>query len=181
MIALKGRIFNGEGITENGVVFIEGGRISKVGKDLDTSGFNTIEGGFITPGLIDAHVHFFGTVNDNVLEWNITPEGLSAARSASDMIRLLSAGFTTVRDLGSKSAIYLSRAEREGTLIGPRIIASGYSVAETGGNDDPKDLPLDVAQRLSYSFYCDSPWECRKAVRMSIRQGAEVIKGYFVF
>ncbi|QIW23931.1 hypothetical protein EWF20_07050 [Sulfolobus sp. S-194] len=68
------------------------------------------------------------------------------------MIRLLSAGFTTVRDLGSKSEIYLSKAEKEGTIIGPRVIASCYSIAETGGNDDPTDLPLDMAQRLSYSF-----------------------------
>ncbi|MQL54345.1 metal-dependent hydrolase family protein [Acidianus ambivalens] len=177
MLAIKGKLFDGEKVDE-GVVLIEGGKIIKVGKDIDTSDVKVIEGDFITPGLIDAHVHFFGVSNDNVLEWNITSEGLSTARSVSDMIRLLSAGFTTVRDLGSKSAVYLSKAEKEGTIIGPRVIASGYSIAETGGNDDPKDLPLDMAQRLSYSFYCDSPWECRKAVRLAIRQGAGVIKVY---
>jgi len=121
---------------------------------------------------------FFGVKEDNLISWNLTPEGLSVARSFKDMINLLASGFTAVRDLGSKSAIFLSKAEKEGYIPGPRIIASGYSIAETGGNDDPTDLPLDMAQRLSYSFYCDSPWECRKAVRLAMRQGAEVIKIY---
>ena len=61
---------------------------------------------------------------------------------------------------------------------GPRIIPAAKSLAQTGGDDDPKNLPLDIAQRLSYWYYCDGPWECRKAVRLCLRDGAEVIKVY---
>lgn len=75
-------------------------------------------------------------------------------------------------------ALGLAEAIEEGRLLGPRIVASGYSIAETGGNDDPRDLPLEMGQSISYSFYCDSPWECRKAVRKCVRQGADVIKVY---
>lgn len=174
--AIKGIIFDGEKIIGEKYIIIEGANISKISND--DEGLKVYEGKFIVPGLIDAHMHFFGVENDNVLEWNVVSGELSTARSVGDMIRLLGSGFTTVRDLGSKSAIALARAEKEGRIIGPRVIASGYSLAETGGDDDPKVLPLDMAQRLSYSFYCDSPWECRKAVRLALRQGAEVIKVY---
>ncbi len=173
---IKGVVFDGEKLLGEKYVIVEKNKIVKI-SDSD-EGLKVYEGKFIIPGLIDAHMHFFGVINDNVLEWNVTSGELSTARSAGDMIRLLASGFTTVRDLGSKSAIALAKAEKEGRFIGPRVIASGYSLAETGGDDDPKVLPLDMAQRLSYSFYCDSPWECRKAVRLAIRQGAEVIKVY---
>ncbi|BCU67031.1 amidohydrolase [Sulfolobales archaeon HS-7] len=169
-----GKVFNGE-------KFVEEMEFSVVGDIISTGDGEKeeLKGNYVAlPGLIDSHMHFFGVLNDNLLEWNLTPEGLSTARSTLDMLKLLAAGFTTVRDLGSKAAIHLSLAEREGSIIGPRVIASGYSLAETGGNDDPRVLPLDIAQRLSYSFYCDSPNECRKAVRLAIRQGAEVIKVY---
>lgn len=169
---LTGEVFDGEKFIGVRTIVVEEGKIKEIRKPEGESQ------GIIIPGLIDAHVHFFGVKEDKLLAWNITPEGLSVARSFKDMINLLAAGFTAVRDLGSKSAIFLSKAEKEGYIPGPRVIASGYSIAETGGNDDPIDLPIDMAQRLSYSFYCDSPWECRKAVRLAIRQGAEVIKIY---
>lgn len=169
---ITGEVFDGERFIGTKTIVIEGRIIKEVKSPEGESQ------GIILPGLIDAHVHFFGVKEDKLLTWNITPEGLSVARSFKDMINLLAAGFTAVRDLGSKSAIFLSKAEKEGYIPGPRVIASGYSLAETGGNDDPVDLPIDMAQRLSYSFYCDSPWECRKAVRLAIRQGAEVIKIY---
>jgi len=169
---LTGEVFDGEKFIGTKTIVIEENKIKEIRDQEEESK------GIILPGLIDAHIHFFGVKEDNLISWNLTPEGLSVARSFKDMINLLASGFTAVRDLGSKSAISLSKAEKEGYIPGPRIIASGYSIAETGGNDDPTDLPLDMAQRLSYSFYCDSPWECRKAVRLAMRQGAEVIKIY---
>ncbi|ACP35011.1 amidohydrolase [Sulfolobus islandicus L.S.2.15] len=179
MIALVGKIFDGEKIIDKGTVIIEGNNIIKVIEGVETpQGAQVINGDFIMPGLIDAHMHFFGVEEDNVLSWNIVNEIDVAIRSTRDMERLLRSGFTSVRDLGSKVATRLSYLQNKGEIIGPTVIASGYSLAITGGDDDPKDLPLDIAQRLSYSFYCDSPYECRKAVRMVIRQGAGVVKVY---
>ncbi|MEM3226164.1 MAG: amidohydrolase family protein [Saccharolobus sp.] len=177
-IVLVGKVFDGERVIEKGTVIIEGNKISRVIEGIEEKGDKVIKADFIMPGLIDAHIHFFGVEEDNLLSWNIVNEIDVAIRSTRDMERLLRSGFTTVRDLGSKVAVRLDKLQRKGEIIGPTVIASGYSLAITGGNDDPKDLPIDIAQKLSYSFYCDSPYECRKAVRMAIRQGASVIKVY---
>jgi len=178
MIALVGKIFDGEKVIEKGTAIIEGDRISKVVEGEEIPPNAEVIRGFIMPGMVDAHLHFFGVEEDNVLSWNLVNEIDVAIRSTKDMEKLLRSGFTLVRDLGSKVAVNLDKLQRKGEIMGPTVIASGYSLAVTGGNDDPKSLPLDIAQRLSYSFYCDSPYECRRAVRLAIRQGARVIKVY---
>jgi imidazolonepropionase-like amidohydrolase len=185
-LVLKGSIFDGSEYYEDGIVVVDDstGLISDCGKSSDVQTpadvRRTISGeGFtILPGLIDCHVHFFGSLHYDLMEWVTTPDALVALRSVEDLRKLLHAGFTTVRDLGSKVGTFLARAVNEHAVAGPRIIAAGKSLAQTGGNDDPKILPLDIAQELSYSYYCDSPWEGRKAVRLCVRDGAEVIKVY---
>ncbi|ACP34928.1 amidohydrolase [Sulfolobus islandicus L.S.2.15] len=179
MITLVGKIFDGERIIEQGTVIVENNKIERIVEGIEIpQGSKVIHGNFIMPGLVDSHLHFFGVEEDNVLSWNIVNEIDAAIRSTRDMERLLRSGFTLVRDLGSKVAVRLDYLQRRGEILGPTVIASGYSLAITGGNDDPKDLPIDIAQRLSYSFYCDFPYECRKVVRMAVRQGARVIKVY---
>ncbi len=184
-VILKGRLFDGEEVFEKGEVVIDtaSGIISAAGergsveepKDARTV---EVEGSTITPGFIDVHMHFFGSRSLDLPEWNVTPAETVAIRSVPDMWNLLSAGFTTVRDLGSKVGTHLSKAERDGDIKGPRVISAAKSLAQTGGNDDYKLLPLHMAHELSYSYYCDSPWECRKAVRLCMRDGAEAIKVY---
>jgi imidazolonepropionase-like amidohydrolase len=185
-IAIMGSIFDGREFFENGIVVVDEstGLISDCGKSSDvqvpkdTSKTISGDGFTILPGLIDSHVHFFGSTRYDLMEWVTTPDALVALRSVDHLRRLLYAGFTTVRDLGSKVGTFLARAVNEGVVEGPRIISAAKSLAQTGGDDDPKILPLDIAQRLSYSYYCDGPWECRKAVRLCLRDGAEVIKVY---
>jgi imidazolonepropionase-like amidohydrolase len=178
----KGRIFDGKDVIEQGWVAIgNDGIISEVGEGkFPHSGENIIEGKdqTILPGLIDAHMHFFGCRYEDIAEWNLVPSELASIRSVTDMKNLLMAGFTTVRDLGSKTAVHLAQAEIEGDIIGPHVIASGHSLAQTGGNDDLKILPLEMSKALSYSYYCDGPWECISAVRKVIREGGTVIKVY---
>ncbi|MCL4451170.1 MAG: amidohydrolase family protein [Candidatus Thermoplasmatota archaeon] len=178
----KGRIFDGKDIIEEGWVGIgNDGLISEVGEGkFAHSAENITEGRDLTilPGLIDAHMHFFGCRYEDIAEWNLISGELASVRSVTDMRNLLMAGFTTVRDLGSKTAVHLAQAEIEGDIIGPSVIASGHSLAQTGGNDDLKFLPLEMAKSLSYSYYCDGPWECVSAVRKVIREGATVIKVY---
>ncbi|WP_171823589.1 amidohydrolase family protein [Thermogymnomonas acidicola] len=135
----------------------------------------------VLPGLIDTHIHFFGTASHDLADWVLEPVEVLVVNSVNDARHLIRAGFTTVRTLGDKVSLGLSRAEKVGSLYGPpRIVSAGFSIAETGGgDDDPKFLPYEVAKALSYSYYCDGPWECRKAVRLNIRNGgAEAIKAY---
>jgi len=130
------------------------------------------------PGLIDTHIHFFGTENHSLMDWVLTSDVMLTIKSVKDAESLLNSGFTTVRTMGDKVSLDMSKAEKNNMLYGPRIISSGYSISETGGNDDPKFLPVERAKEVSYSYYCDGPWECRKAVRMNLRNGAEAIKAY---
>ncbi|HLH85746.1 MAG TPA: amidohydrolase family protein [Thermoplasmataceae archaeon] len=181
---LQGRIFDGESFIENGEVQIDENseniefvneRRSKISRVEDKKLSDEIT---IMPALIDAHIHFFGTKNYSLLDWVLTPDVMLTINSVNDARKLIDSGFTTVRALGDKVSLDMSKAEKLGLLIGPRIISAGYSLACTGGNDDPKSLPLEIAKKVSYSYYCDGPWECRKAVRTNLRNGAEVIKAY---
>ncbi|MGC2289119.1 MAG: amidohydrolase family protein [Thermoplasmata archaeon] len=134
--------------------------------------------GTIVPGFVDAHLHLMGARKYDLLEWTSNPPMRSALRCVPDLRRLLEAGFTAVRDLGSKAGPALRQAVDDGEFPGPRIVTSGRSLAETGGDDDPITFPPDIAARLAYSIFCDGPWECRKAVRQVVREGANVIKLY---
>ena len=184
-LVLRGRLLTQDGLIQSGLLVIdqETGLIEDVGeKDAlelpKDERVLDIGNGTILPGLMDAHMHFFGSASQSLTEWVTTPETLVALRSVTDMKKLLMAGFTTVRDLGSNAGVHIARAEREGAIEGPSVIAASKSLSQTGGNDDPLMLPLRIAQELSYSYYCDGPWECRRAVRMCVRDGAEVIKVY---
>jgi len=184
-VVFRGRLFDGEKTIEDGTVVVhqEEGRIVDAGPSSDVErpkGARVIshQGATIVPGLMDAHMHFFGSTKHDLMDWVTVPETMTALRGVAEMRKLLHAGFTAVRDLGSKTGAYISQAEREGLIEGPRVIAAAKSLAQTGGNDDPPSLPLGISQQLSYSYYCDGPWECRRAVRLCIRDGAEVIKVY---
>lgn len=184
-LALYGSIFDGREFFEDGVVVFDdsSGLIEACGRRSEVevpASANRVGGErlCILPGLIDAHVHFFGSKTRSLLDWVSVPETLCALRSVRDLSALLRAGFTTVRELGSKASTHLARAVEEGVIEGPTIIASSKSIAQTGGDDDPLIFPPNIARALSYSYYCDGPWECRRAVRMALRDGARVIKVY---
>jgi imidazolonepropionase-like amidohydrolase len=184
-LVFRGRLFDGTEVIEDGTVVVDqtsgrvvdAGRRRDVAEPKDAKVFSR-DGATILPGLMDAHMHFFGSSSYSLAEWVMVPEAMTALRGVRDMRKLLHAGFTAVRDLGSKAGTYISQAEREGAIEGPRVIPSSKSLAQTGGDDDLTILPLEISQRLSYSYYCDGPWECRRAVRMCLRDGAEVIKVY---
>jgi len=185
-LVLKGDAFTGSEFIEQGIIIVDqsNGTIEDAGRqgevDEPSGETRTIadKGTTILPGLIDTHVHFFGTPGPNIIDWVTVPEPLAAVRSVRDLYRLLYAGFTTVRDLGSKVGTYLSQAVKEGVIEGPRVISASRPLSRTGGNDDPSPLPLPIAEELSYSYHCDGPWECRKAVRKVIRDGGEAVKLY---
>ncbi len=174
----RGRFFDGNKLHENAEIGINDSTgVIEYLEDSKNSDPRYKDVTFI-PGLIDVHMHFFGTAHHSLLEWVTTSDVLLTIRSINDANNLLYAGFTTVRTLGDKVSLDMSKAEKLHMIKSPRIISAGYSLAITGGNDDPKMFGQDIASKLSYSYYCDGPWECRKAVRMNLRNGAEVTKAY---
>jgi imidazolonepropionase-like amidohydrolase len=180
----SGRVFDGTMFSEKTLIFSDqsgliervddGGSMKKPAGSVDISDANVI----LLPGLTDAHMHLMGARHFDSLELITVPEVLSALRCTNDLKALLKAGFTLVRDLGSKVAPQLRKAVEEGSIEGPTVFTSGRSISQTGGDDDVLRLPLDINQRLSYSIYCDGADECRKAVRTVIRDGANVVKVY---
>ncbi len=183
-LLLEGDVFDGEHFRDSMEIIVdsESGLITGFGRAGELKRPENAQvikaKGIILPGFIDAHVHFFGSRKFDFREWNDTDPIVAALRSVKDTRNLLKAGFTTVRDLGSKCAVQLRRAIEEGDIPGPEIIPAGRSIAALGGDDDQKIYPLEIAQRLSYSSYCDGPWDCVRAVRREIRNGALAIKVY---
>jgi len=111
-------------------VIVEKDKIERIVEGIEISqGSEVIQANFIMPGLVDAHLHFFGVEADNVISWNIVDEIDAATRSTRDMEKLLRSGFALVGDLGSKVAVRLDYLQRRGEILGPTVIASGTAHA----------------------------------------------------
>lgn len=61
-------------------VVVEVGRRGEVNEPKDARTVE-VQGSTILPGLIDAHMHFFGSKRYDLVEWVTTPETLVALRS----------------------------------------------------------------------------------------------------
>jgi imidazolonepropionase-like amidohydrolase len=161
-------------------LLIEDGAIAAIGPAvaLDGDGY-TIDaaGKTVMPGMIDAHLHLLGVRAYDPVLASIEAPFLRAARSVADAEKLIEAGFTSVRCAGSSLSVSLNAAVEEGTIPGPRIVASNLPISQTGGHGDLHMLPPEwLTGPYSASRIADGPDDCRKAVREQIRAGAGVIK-----
>ncbi len=173
-------------LSENGMVLVEGGKITAVGHVLQVSpDARVIDLGDATllPGFIDCHVHMDGQMSD---EWYKdfysrvmrfpTEQTLYAAKYAR---ATLEAGFTTVRDVGSTDYVSLGlrNAINAGVAEGPRMLVANYAIGSTGGHTDQAPYPPQrIAPAGPLQGVCNGADECRAAVRYQIKYGADVIK-----
>jgi len=136
-------------------------------------------GHFVTPGLIDSHVHLAGGragMEDQELGVLMEPKLVRAVRSVAEAQALLKRGFTAVRDI-SWNGLYLKRVFREGSLPGPRVIACGPGLCRTGGHGDAFQYDEEyVVRNHFWAVLADGPDEIRKWVRRLLREGADQIK-----
>jgi len=132
----------------------------------------------VVPGLIDAHVHLNGARSLSAYPRMTSGIPERAARATADARKLLAAGFTTVRDMGSKVGLGLKSAIEAGEVPGPRIASCGKQIAQLGGHGDTTALPYEWATS-------DQTWRadpvsgveaCREITRKRIRDGADHIK-----
>jgi imidazolonepropionase-like amidohydrolase len=163
------------------IIIIDGGRIAEVGpadqvKIPATAKVIDIAGKTVLPGLIDAHIHLFGITSLNQMTWVIDEPHVRTIRAAMDAWRCLDAGFTTVRDAGGMLAIYVKRAIEEGTVPGPRIVASGRVISQTAGHGDWHFVPVEWNERMQLGRLADGVPEVRKAAREQLREGADMLK-----
>src|SRR3982074_1547680 len=195
-IALKAaRLFDGKSRTlmQNGVVVVQGDKIVDLGSNLPIpSDAKVIDLGDATlsPGFMDAHTHltldFSGNYNERrlkELDQNVAEHAIKATTWARDTVE---AGFTTVRDLGSRFVgsrefvdVALRNSIAKGIIVGPRMLVATYGIGATGGHFD------DTAGFRDFLFgrepdyadgIADGPDAIRKAVRFQVKNGADVIK-----
>src|SRR5436190_13518941 len=189
------RMFDGksETLVQNGVVIVQGDKIVDVGSNLPVpAGAKVIDLGDVTlsPGFMDAHTHltsdFSGDFNKRRLEQldlNVSEQAIRAVGYAGTTVE---AGFTTVRDVGSRFVasrefvdVALRNAINQGLIVGPRMLVATHGIGATGGHFDPtsgfRDL-LFGAEPDYTDGIADGPDEIRKAVRFEVKNGADVIK-----
>lgn len=184
------RMFDGKGerIVSPGVVVVSGGKIQAVGAGAAIpSGAEVIDLGDATllPGFMDAHTHLSGEASDDWKQDELDDLKKSAAERALDASvnarKTLMVGFTTVRDVGSSDFIDvgLRNAIRNGKIVGPRMLVAVRGIGATGGHCDPTvGYRPDVFDRASGidAAVANGPDAIRAAVRLNIKDGADVIK-----
>src|SRR6266702_412584 len=195
-IALKAaRLFDGKSssLVQNGVVIVRGDKIVDAGSNLPLpSGAQVIDLGDATlsPGLMDAHTHLTADYSGNYnerrlqeLDLNVSEQAIRATRYARATVE---AGFTTVRDLGSRFVasrefvdVALRNSINKGVIVGPRMLVATKGIGATGGHFDPTSGFRDFLFRREPDYtdgIADGPDEIRKAVRFEVKNGADVIK-----
>jgi imidazolonepropionase-like amidohydrolase len=171
----------------NGVVIVDGGKIVAAGSGIAVpANARVIDLGDSTllPGFIDAHTHLSGQGGENYYyEYfqGLMRQPAEQALLASTYARkVLDAGFTTVRDLGSSDYVDVSlrNAINNGWVPGPRMLVAVHALGATGGHGDGDPIPpaRGVPQAGPIDGVCNGPAECRAAVRFQIKYGADVIK-----
>jgi imidazolonepropionase-like amidohydrolase len=195
-IVLKAaRIFDGKSksLIPNGVIVVQGDKIVDMGSNVAVpSDAKVIDLGDMTlsPGFMDAHTHltldFSGDFNKRRLEQldlNISEQAIRAVGYARTTVE---AGFTTVRDVGSRFVssrefvdVALRNAINKGVIVGPRMLVATKGIGATGGHFDPTGGFRDFlfGREPDYTDgIANGPDEVRKAVRFEVKNGADVIK-----
>jgi imidazolonepropionase-like amidohydrolase len=190
VIALKAaRIFDGRSdrAVENGVVIVEGSRIREVGANLPIPPAATaldLGDATILAGFIDSHTHLTDESSDNWLadfyEGLRRPVPETAILSTVFARKVLDAGFTTVRDVGSSDSVDvgLRNAINRGIVAGPRMLVARDAIGATGGHCDETGFPPGTfgAEPGPEKGIIHGAAEARQAVRLDVKYGADVIK-----
>ena len=167
-------------------VLVDQGRIVAVGDHVTApAGAQIVDLGEATlmPGFIDAHVHITDESSDNPYkDFYVDSLRLPVEQSfyaAKYAKTTLLAGFTTVRVVGSSDFIdiALRNAINAGVATGPRIVAAGHAIGSPGSHCDEAPYPPERRPLLGpLEGVCSGPEQCRQAVRLQMKFGADVIK-----
>ncbi|MBO0343492.1 amidohydrolase family protein [Flagellimonas profundi] len=174
---------------ENKLIVVENGLIVEVSdaNKANTDGHRWIDlsAYVVLPGLIDAHTHvlFSQSPKDDFAEHSVITltmesEALRVLRGSKRARSYLDVGITSIKDLGN-SGLYLDVALRdaieEGTVIGPRIFASGPILSAPGGQIygvEPKHQDLISGEYRIIRGVEDA----KIAVQEHVNQGVDLIK-----
>lgn len=130
----------------------------------------------LMPGLIDCHVHLVFdryTTMQAIDQGSLESATLVAAKNAA---LLLSHGYTTVRDVGSRgsASLAVSRAVREGLIEGPRVLAGAELITTTAGTAD--SYQPWITNSAGVGVVVDGVDALRQEVRRQAKLGASHVK-----
>jgi imidazolonepropionase-like amidohydrolase len=188
-IVLKAaRMFDGNRMLTPGLVVVSGSKILAVGADAVTpSGAELMDFGDATlsPGFIDAHTHLSMMASDDfrqsLLDGLQKPVAELALLATENLKKTLMVGVTTTRDVGSADFIDvgLRNAVRAGKIVGPRMLVAVHALGSTGGHCDPGGgfrFGLFGHETGPDDGVINSAEDARRAVRLNVKYGADVIK-----
>ena len=165
----------------NSFVRIRGGVVESTGPmrdfpNRDAAETLDVEGRFVFPGLIDCHVHVIYRRFAHLGEIDALPLEMHTLVAAENAATLLSYGYTTVRDVGTRGAIgpAIRDGIRKGMIPGPRMVAAGPIICGTAGLAD-STAPW-MTNTASLGVPVNGEAEVRRAVRMQMKQGVDCVK-----
>jgi imidazolonepropionase-like amidohydrolase len=184
------RLFDGKSsaLVVPGLVIVSNGKITAVGpKATAPAGAEIVDLGEATlmPGFIDAHTHLTSMYSEDwkqntldALQKTVAEQALDASSNAR--VTLL-AGFTTVRDVGSRDYldVGLRNAIRDGVVPGPRMLVTVHALGSTGGHCDFEGgyrAGLFGKESDPLQGVINGPDQARYAVRLDHKYGADIIK-----
>jgi len=167
-----------------GAVFVQGKRIADVRRDpVAASEFSArrvidANGGAIMPGMTDGHWHpsYYNakTISDLDIMSPIEETMIHGVRHCQMM---LECGFTMAVCAGAhhRMDVALRNAVNTGQIPGPRMLAAGRDICCTAGLTDwnPNWWKLGLE---GLTVMADGEDEIRKAVRLNVKETADVIK-----
>ncbi|MCJ1225455.1 hypothetical protein MMC12_002104 [Toensbergia leucococca] len=141
-----------------------------------------LQGKYLCPGLIDAHVHITASPGEKDLRPSfMVHEHLILYRTTYVCRDILSRGFTTVRDTGGAS-LALKESIEDGLIPGPRLQIAGHALSQTGGHGDFRSSyehappECGCGQVTGLARICDGVPQCLHAARDELRRGADFLK-----
>lgn len=180
------RVFDGTASHEGWQVLVRGDRIAEAGPNLAApAGALVIDlpGATLMPGMIEGHAHLFlHPYNETLWDNQVLhePLALRTARAVVHAEKTLTAGFTTLRDLGTEGAGYadvgLKQAIDQGIVPGPRIVASTRAIVARGAYGPKGFEPgVPIPQGADEVSGAD---QMVRTVRDQLGGGADLIKLY---
>jgi imidazolonepropionase-like amidohydrolase len=180
------RVFDGNTMHDGWAVRVQGDRIQAVGPaaNVTVPGAIVVDlaGTTLIPGLVEGHSHVLlhpyneTSWNDQVLHESLA---VRTARAVNHLRATLSAGFTTIRDLGTEGAGYadagLKEAVEQGIIPGPRMLVTTRAIVATGSYG-PKGFSLEW--RVPQGAEEADGDALVRVVRDQIGHGADWIKVY---
>lgn len=157
-------------VTDGRIVSTDGSRAPADARRIDLPGLTLL------PGLIDMHTHLTSDPRIGRVDRFLKTDGYWTLVGAANAEAMLTAGFTTVRNVGSGryDDVALKQAIDDGRIPGPRIVPATHALGATGGHCDNNWLPPSLAQKAA--GIADGPEALRARVREARKFGAEVIK-----